>query len=230
MTPTPRQLPNVRKRVRTKTPPQVTGEESSEERINQEQPESNAPLKQIKTRVRRRTRPAEREVNQKGPSKRQSPGIADQNADRPKQDDEADDYEVGYGKPPKKYQFKKGQSGNRKGRRKGSRNTSAMLKKALDRMAEVRENGKIKKMPVRELIILKLVTKAVSGDLRALEKVLSMQAADEDAREKNESTDVLAPEDQALLDLFLGGIEKLPKEGSSNDNKGSMNGRGLADA
>lgn len=31
-------------------------------------------------------------------------------------------YEVGYGKPPKKTQFKPGQSGNPKGRTKGSRN------------------------------------------------------------------------------------------------------------
>ena len=31
------------------------------------------------------------------------------------------DYEVGYGKPPKKHQFKPGQSGNRQGRKK-SRN------------------------------------------------------------------------------------------------------------
>ena len=34
----------------------------------------------------------------------------------------SDDYEVGYGKPPKDKQFKKGQSGNPKGRTKGTKN------------------------------------------------------------------------------------------------------------
>lgn len=33
------------------------------------------------------------------------------------------EYEIGYGKPPKEYQFKKGQSGNKKGRPKNSKNT-----------------------------------------------------------------------------------------------------------
>ena len=34
----------------------------------------------------------------------------------------SDDYEVGYGKPPKSRQWKPGQSGNPKGRPKGARN------------------------------------------------------------------------------------------------------------
>ena len=37
-------------------------------------------------------------------------------------------YTVGFGKPPKEHQFVKGQSGNAKGRKKGSRN----LKETLD--------------------------------------------------------------------------------------------------
>jgi hypothetical protein len=36
-------------------------------------------------------------------------------------------YEVGYGKPPKRSRFRKGVSGNRKGRPKGKRNFVTVL-------------------------------------------------------------------------------------------------------
>jgi hypothetical protein len=39
----------------------------------------------------------------------------------------SEDYEVGYGKPPKHTQFQKGASGNAKGRLKGTKNLSTDL-------------------------------------------------------------------------------------------------------
>ena len=43
------------------------------------------------------------------------------------------DHDGGYGKPPRHSQFKKGQSGNSKGRPKGSRNFSTDLKETLEK-------------------------------------------------------------------------------------------------
>ena len=43
----------------------------------------------------------------------------------------ADDYEVGFGKPPKHTRFRKGQSGNLLGRPKGSTNVQAEMKRLL---------------------------------------------------------------------------------------------------
>lgn len=43
-----------------------------------------------------------------------------------------DDYEVGFGKPPKHTQFEKGRSGNPKGRPKGSKNIPMLVREIFD--------------------------------------------------------------------------------------------------
>lgn len=83
------------------------------------------------------------------------------------------DYEVGYKKPPKSKQFKSGQSGNPKGRPKKSKNFFTLLDQALDQEVVVHENGKKTQLSKREAIILRLVNEAASGNMRALNTILS---------------------------------------------------------
>jgi hypothetical protein len=50
-------------------------------------------------------------------------------------------FEAGYGKPPRHTRFKKGQSGNPRGRPKGSKNLTTLLTEALNEPVIVAENG-----------------------------------------------------------------------------------------
>ena len=51
------------------------------------------------------------------------------------------EYAVGKGRPPQHTRFRKGQSGNPTGRRKGSLNMATLLERALNERVAVTENG-----------------------------------------------------------------------------------------
>ena len=82
------------------------------------------------------------------------------------------DYDVGYGKPPKKGQFKPGRSGNPKGRPKGCKNFSTVLVNELSERLTVKEGGKTRRLTKMEAVTKQLVSKALKGDARALGELL----------------------------------------------------------
>jgi hypothetical protein len=88
--------------------------------------------------------------------------------------DQERDYEVGYGKPPRHTRFKKGQSGNPRGRPKGSKNLPTLLTEALNEPVVIAENGRRRKITMRQAIIKQLVKRSATADLRAMKILLDM--------------------------------------------------------
>jgi hypothetical protein len=82
--------------------------------------------------------------------------------------DRGGEYEVGYGRPPRRTRFEKGQSGNPRGRPPGAKSLKALLSEALDQSVIVTENGKRRKVTKREAIITQLVNRSATADFRAL--------------------------------------------------------------
>jgi hypothetical protein len=87
---------------------------------------------------------------------------------------EQQQYEVGYKKPPERTRFRKGQSGNPRGRPTGSKNLATILAKALDEMVTVAENGKRRRIPKRVAIVTQLVNRSAQSDLKAIQILLGM--------------------------------------------------------
>jgi Family of unknown function (DUF5681) len=86
--------------------------------------------------------------------------------------DDEKEYEVGYGKPPKQTRFRKGQSGNPKGRPRGAKNMATLFTKALKERVIVSENGRRRSISKQEALVKHLVNKALSGDRRLLQLLL----------------------------------------------------------
>jgi hypothetical protein len=85
-------------------------------------------------------------------------------------------YKVGYGKPPKTRQFKKGKSGNPRGRPKGSLNLATDLTAELGEHITVREDGRPRKVSKQRALIKSLMAKALQGDVRAMASLLALYA------------------------------------------------------
>src|SRR5262245_8154931 len=84
-------------------------------------------------------------------------------------------YEVGYGKPPREHRFKPGQSGNRKGRPKGTKNTAILLEDLFNRKIEVRTGGSVRKISLREAMLTRFAEAALKGDVKAATFLLQLE-------------------------------------------------------
>jgi hypothetical protein len=125
-----------------------------------------------------------------------------------------DDDEAGYGKPPKSGMFKKGQSGNPKGRPKGVKNFQTELCSVLRSKVTVTEAGKPKSVSTVEAALMRLREKALKGDQRALEILLGY------ARESSGASDARSRE-RKLSKLEQDILGRSELAGNTDDPDGS---------
>jgi Family of unknown function (DUF5681) len=87
--------------------------------------------------------------------------------------DQNSEFSVGYKKPPRHTQFKRGQSGNRNGRPKKKGTTFAeTMEKELNTSIAVTEGGTQKRMTKLQAIVKQQTNRAVSGDHKATSLVM----------------------------------------------------------
>jgi hypothetical protein len=108
------------------------------------------------------------------------------------------DYKVGYGKPASKAQFKKGQSGNPRGRPKGRRNLATVLHETLNEPTVIVVDGVKRTVTKLEAAVKKAVEIATTGDMHAFRIVTTLTLATEDPTAPQTIAE-LAPQDQKLL-------------------------------
>src|SRR5262249_7281884 len=77
----------------------------------------------------------------------------------------------GYGDPPTSTQFKKGQSGNERGRPRGQRNR--LPHAVLDQMVIIREDDVERRVTAEEAFLLLMTRRGLEGDASAAREILA---------------------------------------------------------
>lgn len=117
-------------------------------------------------------------------------------------------YKVGYGKPPKKYQFKPGQSGNKKGRPKKSNNAMTILNKRLASNITVKEGERKVQISKLDALVMQTINAGLKGNLKATSMIFDL--LDKKGLMDNVNMDNILPENhQEILDAF---VKKKAKE------------------
>lgn len=113
------------------------------------------------------------------------------------------DEPVGNKRPPRHSRFKKGQSGNPRGRPKGSLNLKTDLLAELAEVIVVTEGGTQRKITKQRAFVKSTIAKAIKGDGRAAAALIGMIAKLVPPEAQEPEQRAVGEDDQAIIDAFL---------------------------
>lgn len=119
-------------------------------------------------------------------------------------------YEVGYCRPPKATQFRKGCSGNPKGRPKGTRNLKSDLAEELAERITLSEGGKPIRLSKQRALVKSLTARAIKGDGRAVTALLNLMLRVLDLEAPDDEDETLSPSDAAILEAYADRLLRKP--------------------
>lgn len=109
---------------------------------------------------------------------------------------------VGYGSPPNHTKWQKGQSGNPKGRKKGSVNFKTDLLDELSEVIQVTESGKPIRITKQRALLKALLMKGLKGDVRAASLMMTLLKRHDLAEPVDVEADLTTEETAALENLL----------------------------
>ena len=130
------------------------------------------------------------------------------------------DYEVGYKRPPRHSRFRKGRSGNPRGRPKGARNFGTELQEALGQTVLVREAGAERRVTRRGAVVLSLLAKALKGDVRAAALLIAAEQRADAAKQGAPDDEALSAEEAEVMAGFEARLRQRLRREQGAENPG----------
>jgi|HubBroStandDraft_5_1064220.scaffolds.fasta_scaffold14380_4 hypothetical protein len=133
---------------------------------------------------------------------------------------------VGYRNPPEHTRFRPGQSGNPKGRPKGTLNLATVLERTLRETVVITVKGKRKTVTKLEAAVTQLSDKAVGGDMKAFQQLSTLvrSAEEREVQAPVANSDLDEVDEQIVLEIverFENSRKKNPVKGAQrNEDKG----------
>ncbi len=115
---------------------------------------------------------------------------------------------TGYKRPPVASRWKKGQSGNPTGRKRGTLNLRTDLMAELEEVIQINEGGAPRRITKQRALLKSLAARGIQGDARAANLILNLIARllkPEDAP-ATAASDVSA-EDEAILKAYVARVQ-----------------------
>ena len=144
-------------------------------------------------------------------------------ADEARREATTSEYEVGYGKPPKSTRFQPGQSGNPRGRPKGTKNLKTDLIEELHETIEIREGNRTRKVTKHRPFDNALSTGSIKGNARSASPLLStmIRVLDTGANDIEASDEITADEAEILRDFEARLRRRVGASARAADEEGS---------
>lgn len=110
---------------------------------------------------------------------------------------------VGYKHPPQEHRFRPGCSGNPSGRKRGVRNLRSDLADELSEVIAVSEGAVALKLTKQRALVKRLCAKALNGDMRAMNQLVSLVLRLFPAAQESEPDEALSEGDEAIIARFF---------------------------
>ncbi len=131
------------------------------------------------------------------------------------------DYPVGYARPPKEHRFRKGRSGNPKGRPKGTNNFRTDVVATLKAPVPIMENGKPRTVSTQLAVLMRLRERALRGDAKALDRYLQLAGAYNNEEPSQTVNAALPDADRAIIDRALARLSPDVRGGDGRPENGA---------
>lgn len=116
-----------------------------------------------------------------------------------------DEQKCGFCVPPKEHQYQKGQSGNPRGRPRGTRNRNTIVREQMNRKITLTgPNGNSRRISTKEGIIAKQINKALQGNTDSAKWMIELSdAADAEYEAMFTAREQLNHDDKLILQQYV---------------------------